>query len=83
MGFRDFASMTWNVTVVPGSKLPEVLGQIYEIAARHEIQVLNVFHAGDGNLHPLLVYDARVPGTIECVHAAGKEIVEASVAAGG
>ena len=70
-------------TVVPRSKLPEVLGQIYEIAARHEIQVLNVFHAGDGNLHPLLVYDARVPGTIERVHAAGKEIVEASVAAGG
>lgn len=70
-------------TVVPRSKLPEVLAQVYEIAARHEIQVLNVFHAGDGNLHPLLVYDARVPGTTERVHAAGKEIVEASVAAGG
>jgi FAD/FMN-containing dehydrogenase len=70
-------------TVVPRSKLPEVLTQIYAIAARHEIQVLNVFHAGDGNLHPLLVYDARVPGTTERVHAAGKEIVEASVAAGG
>ena len=70
-------------TVVPRSKLPEVLAQIYEIAQRHEIQVLNVFHAGDGNLHPLLVYDARVPGTAERVHAAGREIVEASVAAGG
>jgi glycolate oxidase len=70
-------------TVVPRSRLPEVLAQIYEIAARHEIQVLNVFHAGDGNLHPLLVYDARVPGTVERVHAAGREIVEASVAAGG
>jgi glycolate oxidase len=70
-------------TVVPRSKLPEVLMQIYEIASRHEIQVLNVFHAGDGNLHPLLVFDARVPGTLERVHAAGKEIVEASVAAGG
>jgi glycolate oxidase len=70
-------------TVVPRSKLTEVLTRIYEIAARHEIQVLNVFHAGDGNLHPLLVYDARVPGTAERVHAAGKEIVEASVAAGG
>lgn len=70
-------------TVVPRSKLPEVLAQVYEIAARHEIQVLNVFHAGDGNLHPLLVYDARVPGTAERVHAAGREIVEASVAAGG
>jgi glycolate oxidase len=70
-------------TVVPRSKLPEVLASIYEIAGRHEIKVLNVFHAGDGNLHPLLVYDARVPGTVERVHAAGKEIVEASVAAGG
>lgn len=70
-------------TVVPRSKLPEVLAKVYEISARHEIQVLNVFHAGDGNLHPLLVYDARVPGTAERVHAAGKEIVEASVAAGG
>jgi glycolate oxidase len=70
-------------TVVPRAKLPEVLDQVYEIARRHEIQVLNVFHAGDGNLHPLLVYDARVPGTVERVHAAGREIVEASVAAGG
>ncbi len=70
-------------TVVPRSKLPDVLEQIYEIARRHELQVLNVFHAGDGNLHPLLVYDARIPGTIERVHAAGREIVEASVAAGG
>ena len=70
-------------TVVPRSKLPEVLTEIYEIAARHELQVLNVFHAGDGNLHPLLVYDARIPGTVERVHAAGREIVEASVAAGG
>jgi glycolate oxidase len=42
-----------------------------------------VFHAGDGNLHPLLVFDARVPGTIERVHEAGREIVAASVAAGG
>ena len=70
-------------TVVPRSRLPEVLARIYEIAARHELQVLNVFHAGDGNLHPLLLYDARIPGTIARVHAAGKEIVEASVAAGG
>jgi glycolate oxidase len=49
-------------TVVPRHKLPEVLEQVYEIAERHELLVLNVFHAGDGNLHPLLVYDAREPG---------------------
>jgi glycolate oxidase subunit GlcD len=70
-------------TVVPRSKLPQVLAEIYAIAARHDLQVLNVFHAGDGNLHPLLVYDAREPGVIERVHDAGAEIVRASVAAGG
>ena len=70
-------------TVVPRHKLPEVLAQVYEIASRHELLVLNVFHAGDGNLHPLLVYDAREPGVTERVHAAGDEIVRVSVAAGG
>jgi glycolate oxidase len=70
-------------TVVPRHRLPEVLAQVYEIAARHELLVLNVFHAGDGNLHPLLVYDAREPGVSERVHAAGEEIVRVSVAAGG
>ncbi len=70
-------------TVVPRSKLPQVLNEVYAIAARHDLQVLNVFHAGDGNLHPLLVYDAREPGVVERVHQAGAEIVRASVAAGG
>lgn len=70
-------------TVVPRHRLPDVLAQVYEIAARHELLVMNVFHAGDGNLHPLLVYDAREPGVFERVHAAGDEIVRASVAAGG
>jgi glycolate oxidase len=70
-------------TVVPRHRLVEVLTQVYEIAARHELIVLNVFHAGDGNLHPLLVFDKREPGVMERVHAAGDEIVRASVAAGG
>jgi glycolate oxidase len=70
-------------TVVPRHRLPEVLEQVIEIAERHELLVLNVFHAGDGNLHPLLIYDAREPGATERVHAAGDEIVRASVAAGG
>ena len=70
-------------TVVPRHRLPEVLERVYEIAARHDLLVLNVFHAGDGNLHPLLVYDAREPGVLERVHAAGDEIVRVSVAAGG
>jgi glycolate oxidase len=70
-------------TVVPRRALPGVLAQVYEIAARHDLLVLNVFHAGDGNLHPLLVFDKREPGVMDRVHAAGEEIVEASVAAGG
>lgn len=70
-------------TVVPRSKLAQVLEQIYEIAARHDVLVMNVFHAGDGNLHPLLVFDGRIEGMLERVHAAGAEIIEASIAAGG
>ncbi|HCB34749.1 MAG TPA: FAD-binding oxidoreductase [Acidimicrobiaceae bacterium] len=70
-------------TVVPRSRLVEVLEKVYEIADAHELIVVNVFHAGDGNLHPILAYDAREPGVTERVHAAGREIVAASVAAGG
>ncbi len=70
-------------TVVPRRHLPDVLRQVYEIADRYGILVMNVFHAGDGNLHPLLVFDKREPGMMEKVHAAGDEIVRVSVAAGG
>jgi len=70
-------------TVVPRRVLPAVLAQVYEIAARHDLLVLNVFHAGDGNLHPILLFDAREPGVMTRVHAAGEEIVRASVDAGG
>ena len=70
-------------TVVPRRVLPAVLADVYEIAARHDLLVLNVFHAGDGNLHPILLFDAREPGVLERVHAAGEEIVRVSVEAGG
>jgi glycolate oxidase len=70
-------------TVVPRRRLTEVLAKVYEIAERYELLVLNVFHAGDGNLHPLLVFDRREPGTMERVHRAGEEIVAVSVAVGG
>jgi glycolate oxidase len=70
-------------TVVPRTKLVEVLRQVYEIGARHQLVMMNVFHAGDGNLHPLIVFDRRVPGTMERVMAAGTEIIDACVAAGG
>jgi glycolate oxidase len=70
-------------TVVPRSALADVLEAVYEIADRHGVLVMNVFHAGDGNLHPLLLFDIRVPGDLDRVHAAGAEIVRASLAAGG
>jgi glycolate oxidase len=60
-----------------------VLHQVYEIVERYDLLVMNVFHAGDGNLHPLLVFDKREPGVMDRVHKAGEEIVRVSVAAGG
>ena len=70
-------------TVVPRTRLVEVLERIYEIVDRYDLLVLNVFHAGDGNLHPILAYDSRVPGADERVHAAGREIIEMSLDMGG
>jgi glycolate dehydrogenase FAD-linked subunit len=70
-------------TVVPRAALADVLDRVYEIADRYDLMVMNVFHAGDGNLHPLLLFDKRVEGTMERVHAAGAEILSASLDAGG
>jgi glycolate oxidase len=70
-------------TVVPRTRLVEVMAEVYEIARRHDLVMMNVFHAGDGNLHPLIVFDRRTPGVMARVHAAGTEIVEACVAVGG
>ncbi|MHB8504662.1 MAG: FAD-binding oxidoreductase [Acidimicrobiales bacterium] len=70
-------------TVVPRRQLAGVLEEVYAIVARHELLVVNVFHAGDGNLHPLLLFDRQEPGVMERVLAAGAEIVAASLAAGG
>src|SRR6185369_5070501 len=69
--------------VVPRTKLVDVLAGVYEIAARHELIVTNVFHAGDGNLHPLLSFDRGEPGTLERVLRASEEIVRLCVEAGG
>lgn len=69
--------------VVPRAKLVEVLSDVYAIAKRYDLVVTNVFHAGDGNLHPLLSFDRRIPGTLERVLAASEEIVRLCVEAGG
>ena len=69
--------------VIPRTRLPDVLAVIREIAERQRITVCNVFHAGDGNLHPNIGYDANDPDEQARVHAAMREIMAACVAAGG
>ncbi|MFI5045504.1 MAG: FAD-linked oxidase C-terminal domain-containing protein [Acidimicrobiia bacterium] len=69
--------------VVPRTKLVEVLQHVRTIAAEQQLTIMNVFHAGDGNLHPLIVFDARQPGIWTRVERAGDEILAACVAAGG
>ncbi|HEY4216393.1 MAG TPA: FAD-linked oxidase C-terminal domain-containing protein [Gemmatimonadaceae bacterium] len=69
--------------VVPRTRLPEVLAQIHEIGERNRVQICNVFHAGDGNLHPNIPYDASDADESARVHAAMREIMSACVDAGG
>lgn len=69
--------------VVPRSTLPSVIAQVGEIGRRYNLRIANVFHAGDGNLHPLILFDNAVPGELERVKEAGAEIMRACLAAGG
>jgi glycolate oxidase subunit GlcD len=69
--------------VVPRTRLPEVLRTITAIGERHRVRVCNVFHAGDGNLHPNIPYDASDADETERVHLAMREIMTACVDAGG
>ena len=69
--------------VVPRSRLPEVLGAAYDIAARYQLRIANVFHAGDGNLHPLICFDSRFADQVLRVREAGRELMEVCVGAGG
>jgi glycolate oxidase len=69
--------------VVPRGKLPEIMASVAEIAARYGLIIANVFHAGDGNLHPNILFDMRKPGELDRVIEAGTEILKACVAVGG
>ncbi len=69
--------------VVPRTKLPEVLRRIAELEGEYGLRVGNVFHAGDGNLHPLVLYDARVDGEPERARALAEAILEACIDVGG
>jgi glycolate oxidase len=69
--------------VVPRTKLPSVLRAIEELSQQHGLRVGNVFHAGDGNLHPLVLYDGRVDGEAVRAEALSKKILEICIDAGG
>ncbi len=68
---------------IPRSQIAFVLEEIHRLSAQYELPVANVFHAGDGNLHPLILYDASDPGAIRRAEAFGGDILELSVRVGG
>jgi glycolate oxidase len=68
---------------VPRTKLPQVMLQVERIAREHQLPVGNVFHAGDGNLHPLLIFDRRDARQVQAVIDAGSEILATCIAMGG
>jgi glycolate oxidase len=70
-------------TVVPRTRLVETMAGVYEIADRHDLTMCNVFHAGDGNLHPLIAFDASDVDVAERVRLASEEIVELCLSVGG
>jgi glycolate oxidase subunit GlcD len=69
--------------VVPRSRLPEILAETYRISSEYRLRLANVFHAGDGNLHPFISFDRRDADELRRVEEAGREIMEACVRAGG
>ncbi|WP_243299955.1 FAD-linked oxidase C-terminal domain-containing protein [Bacillus litorisediminis] len=69
--------------VIPRSKLPEVLSRINEISQKYQFRIANIFHAGDGNLHPLVLFDARIPGDTEKALKAGSACLQVCADVGG
>jgi glycolate oxidase len=69
--------------VVPRSRLPEIMREVQAIGARHRLVIANVFHAGDGNLHPMILYNDLEPGELERAMAANDELLRACLAMGG
>lgn len=68
---------------IPRRRLPDVLRRISELSTQHSLAVANVFHAGDGNLHPLILYDANRPGELERAEEFGNDILRVCVEVGG
>jgi glycolate oxidase len=68
---------------IPRRRLPHVLNRMNELSGQYGLGVINVFHAGDGNLHPLILYDANQPGQLEAAEAFGADILRLCVEVGG
>jgi glycolate oxidase len=68
---------------IPRARLPEVLARIRDLATESGLPIANVFHAGDGNLHPLILFDANRPGELELAESVGGRILDLCVAVGG
>lgn len=77
---RDYYCMDGTI---PRSRIADVLEEITRLAGEHGLRVANVFHAGDGNLHPLILFDSANPGEVQRAEALGAAILELSVAVGG
>jgi glycolate oxidase len=69
--------------VVPRTRLPDILREITRISARHNLKIGNVFHAGDGNIHPIVLYDERDPSEVSRAIEAGRDILKACIEMGG
>ena len=80
---RLTASYLLQDAVVPRSKLPQIMGEMVAIGERYGLLIANVFHAGDGNLHPMICYDDTRPDELEKAKEANEELLRACIALGG
>ena len=69
--------------VVPRTRLPHILREIQKIGAKYQLRIANVFHAGDGNIHPILLFDERDPEQVKRVLKASNEILDECIRCGG
>ncbi len=83
IGRLGFPSYCTQDGVVPRTKLPEIMRVIKKASADHGIAICNVFHAGDGNVHPVLMFDERIPDQVQRVLAASTDILKACIELGG
>ena len=69
--------------VVPRTRITDTLLEIYRISQKYNLKISNIFHAGDGNMHPIILFDARIPGQLRAAQLAGEEILSYCVSVGG